>query len=585
MINMKRYLIVASSLLILCACKKALDLHPQDKLTPNEAFATDQNLQLYVNSFYNNGIPAANVLFTRDQMSDITAQAIVNTYITGSSFTSQTGGVGPVAGLWSWGELRNINYFLENYQQADATEARKHHFAGMAKFFRAWFYFELVKMYGNVPWYSKPISLTDEDQLYKTQDPRTLVMDSVLADINFACNYIDDKKDGTSSMITKWVALALKSRICLFEGTYRKYHPELNLTNTATAWLQEAGNAADLVMKSGNYSLNADYRALFISQNPVTSEVILANVFNDALKRWHDANWTFTGASYGGNISFVKRFINTFLRIDGTRFTDAPDYDEIEFQHEVKNRDKRLAASIRMAPYVRSDGAAAPPDFGQTFTGYQIKKWTMDDKSLDGKAQNYNSIPIIRYAEVLLNYAEAKAELGTFTIADWDNTIGLLRKRAGITNATMPVTLDAYMKTNFFADVNDIAIMEIRRDRAIELAMEGFRFDDLKRWKQGKLLEKEFNGIYVPALGQLLDLNEDTKPDVSFVTAVPSNKVPGVVYFLIDNTNTKLSQGTKGRIIWRANIAKQWQDYKYYAPIPYSQIVLNPNLVQNPEWK
>jgi starch-binding outer membrane protein, SusD/RagB family len=582
---MKRYSIVLVYLLMLGACKKALDLHPQDKLTPNEAFATDQNLQLYVNSFYNNGIPAANALFTRDQMSDITAQSIVNTYINGSSFTSQTAGVVPVAGLWSWGELRNINYFLENYQQANTTEARKDHFAGMAKFFRAWFYFELVKMYGNVPWYSKPISLTDEDQLYKTQDPRTLVMDSVLADINFACTYIDDKKDGTSSMITKWVALALKSRICLFEGTYRKYHTELNLINTAAAWLQEALNAADLVMKSGNYSLSADYRALFISQNPVASEVILANVFNDAMKRWHDANWTFTGASYGGNISFVKRFINTFLRIDGTRFTDTPNFDEIEFQHEVKNRDKRLAASIRMAPYVRSDASAAPPDFGQTFTGYQIKKWTMDDKSLDGKAQNYNSIPILRYAEVLLNYAEAKAELGTFTITDWDNTIGLLRKRAGITTATMPVTLDAYMKTNFFADVNDIAIMEIRRERAIELAMEGFRFDDLKRWKQGKLLEKEFNGIYVPALGQLLDLNEDTKPDVSFVTAIPTNKVPGVVYFLIDNTNTKLSQGTKGRIIWRANIAKQWQDYKYYAPIPYSQIVLNPNLVQNPEWK
>jgi hypothetical protein len=582
---MNRYIIVLFSLLILGACKKALDLHPQDKLTPDQAFATDQNLQLYVNSFYNGGIPAANALFSRDQMSDLTAQAIVNTYITGSSFTSQTAGVGPVAGLWSWGDLRNINYFLENYQQANTTEARKNHFAGMAKFFRAWFYFELVKMYGNVPWYSKPISLTDEDQLYKAQDPRTLVMDSVLADINFACNYIDDKKDGTSSMITKWVALALKSRICLFEGTYRKYHTELNLTNTANAWLQEAANAADLIMKSSNYSLNADYRALFISQNPVTSEVILANVFNDAMKRWHDANWTFTGASYGGNISFVKRFINTFLKADGTRFTDTPNYDEIEFQNEVKNRDKRLAASIRMAPYVRLDASAAPPDFGQTFTGYQIKKWTMDDKSLDGKAQNFNSISIIRYAEVLLNYAEAKAELGTFTATDWDNTIGLLRKRAGITNATMPVTLDVYMKTNFFADVNDIAIMEIRRERAIELAMEGFRFDDLKRWKQGKLLEKEFDGIYVPALGQLLDLNEDTKPDVSFVTAVPANKVAGVVYFLIDNTNTKLSQGTKGKVIWRANITKQWQDYKYYAPIPYSQIVLNPNLVQNPEWK
>jgi hypothetical protein len=86
-------------------------------------------------------------------------------------------------------------------------------------------------------------------------------------------------------------------------------------------------------------------------------------------------------------------------------------------------------------------------------------------------------------------------------------------------------------------------------------------------------------------MNTLLDLNEDTKPDVSFVTAVPATKVPGVVYFLIDNTNTKLSEGTKGKVIWRANIAKKWDDYKYYSPIPYGQIVLNPNLVQNPVWK
>lgn len=581
---MKKYILILIALVSVISCKKELDLNPLDKLSPEQAFSTERNLQLYVNSFYENGIPGANTIFTRDAMSDVTTQSIVNTYINGVSFTSQTAGTGALASLWSWTDLRNINYFLENYNKAAASQARKDHYAGIAKFFRAWFYFELVKMYGDVPWYSKPISPTDEAALFKAQDPRTLVMDSVLADINFACSHIDDIKDNTSSTVTKSVALALKSRICLFEGSFRKYHTEMGLTGTANAWLQNAADAADEVMQSKKYTLNADYRALFISQNPVSSEVMLANVFNDDLKRWHDANWTFTGASYGGNISFVKRFINTYLKTDGTPFTDTPGYNETEFQNEVKNRDKRLSQSIRMAPYTRSDGSAAPPDFGQTFTGYQIKKYTLDDKSLDPKAQNYNSIPIIRYAEVLLNYAEAKAELGTFTVTDWNNTIGLLRKRGGLTNTTMPVTLDPYMKANFFADVNSIAIMEIRRERAIELAMEGFRYDDLKRWKQGKLLEKEYDGIYVPGLNQMLDLNEDGKNDVVFVTTIPATKVPGVVYFRIDNANTKLSEGTKGRIIWRANITKVYPDYKYFAPIPYSQLVLNPNLVQNPGW-
>jgi len=253
-------------------------------------------------------------------------------------------------------------------------------------------------------------------------------MDSVLADINFASTYITSTKDATSSTITKWVALALKSRICLYEGTYRKYHTELGLTATANTWLQNAVSAAETLMASGQYKVystnnpDKDYRTLFISQAPVNAEVILANTFNDALKRYHDANWTFTSASYGNNICFVKRFINTYLNIDGTRYTDEPNYNTTVFNEEVKNRDKRLYQTIRAAPYKRADGTPAPPDFGQAFTGYQELKFTTDDKSIDTKAFNFNSIPLIRYAEVLLNDAEAKAELGTFTATDWNNT-------------------------------------------------------------------------------------------------------------------------------------------------------------------
>ena len=154
---MKKYILILIALVSVISCKKELELNPLDKLSPEQAFSTERNLQLYVNSFYENGIPAANALFTRDAMSDVTTQSIVNTYINGVSFTSQTAGTGALASLWSWTDLRNINYFLENYNHADAPQARKDHYAGIAKFFRAWFYFELVKMYGDVPWYSKPI--------------------------------------------------------------------------------------------------------------------------------------------------------------------------------------------------------------------------------------------------------------------------------------------------------------------------------------------------------------------------------------------------------------------------------------------
>lgn len=571
------------TVLTVTSCKKALDLHPLDSLTPDQAFSTEANLQLYTNSFYNSGIPGATATFVGDGFSDIQSQNTVPLYISGN-YTSQQGG-----GWSDWGTLRNINYFLAHYNECPISQDKKNNYAGIARFFRAWFYYLKVKDFGNVPFYNKALDPNDPD-LYKPQDSRTLVMDSVLADINFASTYITATKDPTSSTITKWVALALKSRICLYEGTYRKYHTELNLTASANTWLQNAADAASAVMAGGQYTVystnspDKDYRALFISQAPVSAEVMLANTFSDALKRYHDANWTFTSASYGNNISFTRRFINTYLNIDGTRFTDNPAYTTTQFTDEVKNRDKRLYQTIRAAPYKRADGSPAPPDFGQAFTGYQELKFTTDDKSIDTKAQNFNSIPMIRYAEVLLNYAEAKAELGTFTAGDWANTIALLRKRAGITDLSMPTTVDPYMSANFFADVTSAPLMEIRRERGIELCSENFRYDDLMRWKQAKLLEKPFDGIYVPAMNTNYDLNEDGKPDVDFVSAIPASKTAGVVYVVINNTTTKLTNGTSGQIIWRANVTKSFPDYKYLKPIPYNELVLNPNLVQNPGW-
>jgi hypothetical protein len=131
------------------------------------------------------------------------------------------------------------------------------------------------------------------------------------------------------------------------------------------------------------------------------------------------------------------------------------------------------------------------PDMLYSYTGYQPIKWTLDDTNIDTRDLNYNSVSLFRYGEVLLNYAEAKAELGTLTDADWAMTIGALRERAGITGGltTKPTVVDPYLQETYFPDITDPVILEIRRDRGIELAMEGFRFYDLMRWKRGELLE------------------------------------------------------------------------------------------------
>ncbi|OQP61154.1 carbohydrate-binding protein SusD [Niastella vici] len=580
---MKRtsFIIFMATTMAFVACKKDLDLKPFDKLSPTTAFNTEKDLQLYANSFYKI-LPTGNDIVRGDALSDYLVGSTPNTYLYGTfSSTLATG--------WKWDSLRNVNYFLEHYQQANVTTEASGHYQGLARFFRAWFYFEMVKKFGDVPWYGKTLTVNDPD-LYKKRDPRTLVMDSVLADLNYACDHIRDTKDATASQITKWVALAFKSRVCLFEGTYRKYHDELGLVATADKWLTEAVNAADALIASKKYSLHtstattADYRDLFRNETPLSDEVLLAAVNNKSLRVFNDANWYWTSATYGGRFSLIKKFINTYLKQDGTRYTDQAAYNEIPFATEVKSRDLRLQQTIRMGSYTR-DGAVAPPDFTYTYTGYMPLKLTLDAKATDGVAENYNSLPLIRYAEVLLNYAEAKAELNTFTSGDWDKTIKLLRTRAGITNATMPTTVDTYLQQNYYSNITSPALLEIRRERGIELVLEGFRYDDLKRWKAGRLLENQYDGMYVPAMDTPYDLNEDGKLDVAVVTKVPATKVPGVYYFIIDNAQNKLSDGTKGRLILMDNLTRSYDDYKYLYPIPYDEIVLNPALAQNPQWK
>jgi len=576
-------------LLVLSSCSKLFDKTPGDRFTPAEAFSTEENIQLYVNGFYSQLVPSAEEiyglqgnLYFGDAMSDIAAIRDVPPYLHGVYSSNQAVG-------WDWGALRNINYFLENLSSANISDARKLHFEGVGRFFRAWFYYKKVKMFGDVPWYDTPLSPTDET-LYKARDPRSVVMDLVLQDINFACDHISDIKDNTSSTITKWVALALKSRICLFEGTYRRYHDELGLTASVDQWLNEAADAAGKVMQSGSYSLNssdnpkADYRALFVSENPVSTEVILASVYNANLRKWHTANWAFTSASLGPKLSLVKPFINTYLNLDGSRFTDNPSFQTTGFAEEVKNRDHRLSQTIRLGDYIRSENTLSPPDFNYTYTGYHFKKYTTEERRLDFVGENANSIPVFRYAEILLNYAEAKAELGQFSASDWSTTIAALRTRAGIQNVDFPMDVDKYLQENFFPEINSAVLLEIRRERGIELVGEGLRYDDLKRWKKGELLERTYEGIYISELNTLVDLNEDGAPDVSFVNSLPATQVPGVVYYIIDNDIVKLSDGTKGNLLWRANIEKKYPDYKYLAPIPFNELVMNKNLEQNEGW-
>lgn len=258
------------------------------------------------------------------------------------------------------------------------------------------------------------------------------------------------------------------------------------------------------------------------------------------------------------------------------------------FYEEMQNRDKRLAQTIRSVGYKRiGDNTVQLPDFAATMTGYQVSKF-VSDISQDGDGASYQDIAIIRYAEVLLNYAEAKAELGLLTQDDIDKSIKLIRNRVGMPNLNMsdanqsPDAVIAAMYPNV-TGANKGVLLEIRRERRIELALEGFRWDDLVRWKAGKLLEPHFTGMYFPSLGEF-DLDNDGKADLLLYeegnepqsNASQKVKIGGVI---------QLTEGDKGYLIgFKDNKKKFDEERDYLYPLPMGDILLNENLAQNPHW-
>lgn len=313
----------------------------------------------------------------------------------------------------------------------------------------------------------------------------------------------------------------------------------------------------------------------------------------DPVMQLGEANWYYNSSTYGPHLSMTHAFAKTYLNLDGSIYSDTKtDGSYKTFAEETTGRDYRLNQTIRGADYTCKDKdgeyvATAANMTGLSLTGYQFTKYVMDDVSFDGGRTNYNDVPLARYAEVLLNYAEAKAELGTITDDDWKITIGALRARAGISGGLdkKPTAADPYM-ASIYTGVTDPVILEVRREREIELILEGLRLNDLKRWACGKLWETaEWDGIYLPSLDTPLDLNGDGTYDV-FVTedSKYSGAYKSIAMYTGSNLKvTPIENGSKG---YRLNyeITRVWNDNMYIYPIPEVVRQKNPNLTQNPGW-
>ena len=602
------YILTAFVALGLTAVGCDLTEAPQAEAGRAIVFGDESGLRNYVYGFYNY-LPDYSNAHRINVMHDHSAKMNIGTYEQGA-YTVST------STSWSWGSIRNVNYFIQYNTDPTVPEEVRNNYTGIARLFRALLYYDKLVTYGKVPWISKPLDPVDED-LYKTQDSRDVIITNIIEDLDFAADNITVTGiTPYSNTVNKWTALAIKSRICLFEGTFRKYHANGSkygaqylegCTITADELLKAAAEAAKKVMDEGPYKLHTGtvyesggrgaYRDLFISDNPVTEEVMLAYTQSKDLSVLGEANWYYNSTSYGPHLSMPRAFAKTYLNEDGSIYNEKKANGAYKtFVEETTGRDARLCQTIRGADYTRKDKSGkyvrTSPDMGLSLTGYQYTKYVMDDVNYDNARSNDNDVPLLRYAEVLLNYAEAKAELGSITADDWSKTIGALRRRAGISGGDLdklPTVVDTYLQQTFYPNVTNPVILEVRRDRAIELILEGFRMDDLKRWACGADWQNApWDGVYIPGLDTPVDLNGDGENDV-YVTADANYQKNGTYKAIAMTLNdhqkaVKIADDPSGGYLLGYEMPRKWNDNMYIYPVPENVIQKNEALKQNPGW-
>jgi hypothetical protein len=598
---MKKIIYTILSVLIFSACNDDyLDRFPETEIGKENFFKSGEDLRIYVNSMYN--FPGVG-MYTGDAATDnatTTGNTELKTMMV-STPTSET-----ILAGWDWDQLRNINFFLENFNNNDLPDETLNHYEGLARFFRANFYMEKVKRYSNVPWYDYTINTDDEASLMKTQDSREMVVEKVFEDYQFAVNHVEANQP--SGAVNKWVVLSYMARNALYEGTYRKYHTELNLQGSANSFLTLARDAAIQIIQSGNFAIHntgnssTDYGELFTSTDLAgNSEVIFSRVYEDGLL--NSGWWSFMFGNY--EVSPSKDLLQSYLQADGSFYSAQDGYETKLFVDEFDNRDQRLYQTyaypgwelINTSTYSQGGGIYIQ-QLQKNFSGYHQLKGFVNNP--DESVSNSLDLPIIRYAEILLIFAEAKGEMGELTDSDLDMSVNLLRSRAGVSPMTLNPAVDPVQEArypNIKSNTQWRELLEIRRERRVELALEGYRIDDLNRWMAGLLLENEPEGLYFPGLGKY-DLTGDGIVDIILIDV--SESIPeaddkeenelGVklIYYRVgyqdSDASFYLSNGNSGTIATVKDRGSFVEPKYYYRPVPQTQVTLNPNLTQIFGW-
>lgn len=594
----KIFYIILAAVAITACDNDFLTRRPETDLAPESFFTSAAELELWSNRYYEQ-------FKAPDDYLKMYADDYVGSSLNGIGKGTRT----PESESWgsAWRQLRWINLQFERDENC-ADKAVRNKYRGIAYFFRANFYFDKVRKYGDVPFYDYVISDSDWESLKKARDSRGYVMFQVMKDLDSAIVYLPAKWESDATYrVAGNAALALKARAALFEGTFRKYHKvadeSIDGVNVSADWfLKQAADAAGKIIEKGGYSLFTNsifedtkenvgpYRCLFIQEDAPANEYILASRFNTELLVRHPLQFALMA---NARIAATQRFVNHYLMADGSKVQDQANFGQMTYKESFVNRDPRMAQTL-LAPGYKQIGEQDETieTLSNNQGGYSIIKYISSAQN-NTASSSTTDFPLFRYAEVLLNYAEAKAELGTLTQEDIDKTVNVIRARVGMkalslaeANGTPDALLQKYYPNVTASDMTG-AILEIRRERTVELVGEGHRQWDLIRWKEGKFLTPNayeangFEGMYFPGLGEY-DMNGDGEMDVVIYTGKkPSGSLAA---YNVDGAKYKLSEGDKGYLLMYYQEKYVWNEERDYLwPIPQDQIIAtNKILTQNP---
>lgn len=556
-----------------------MDLEPKAQLGDNLVWNKATNFQLFANQFYgwtrdfqmsvNYGSAISDGPHS-DFRSDLIATSSINAFSQGTNTIPASDN--------NYSELYKRIYYTNLLLDRANSFGDKEAIAipvAEAKFFRAYLHFELVQIWGDVLLLTEPLDL-DSEKLLAPRNNRSEVIDQIIIDLKEAS--IDLPESVTEAgRLTKYAALSMLSRVALYEGTWQKFHTGGSdaTSNTArsTELLTIARDAANDVIRSERYEIfynnqlgNESYRYMFILEdaaqcNPANLtkkdnlEYILAH-------RHRDGDHLGTNITHGmqANVVYITRkMANMYLCSDGLPIDKSTQFKGYQgATDEFLNRDNRMSNTMLQngQKYWNNDGKWRvtwdDEDLKNSLSanvrsnsGYQNNKWGVERQVAD----YYESIdyPVIRYAEVLLNYAEAIYELnGAISDEDLDKSLNLVRLRV---NSAMPKL------SNDFVGKNNLSMREeIRRERTIELFLEGYRIDDLKRWASASI-EMIQDQIGVKMSGTWFEANWAAQ-------SRPLNNEGCIILY-------------DGRV---------WDNKNYLYPLPSDQRQLNPQLGQNPGW-